>query len=378
MEWDLYLNPVDFSNFDSVWGLQKKYLLSDLLENNEKNLSLEKTDIVIIGVEEDRNAIKKGSAESPDDIRKYLYGLNRISSEFKIRDLGNIKIGESVDDTYIALKEVCQELIKRKITTVVLGGSQDLVKGIFMAFEKEAFHLVTIDPILDLRPGENTINSDNYLNSIFNKKNKDNSAVVLGSQNYFIDRKEVEYSFSLNVQMMRLGKLREDLMESEPFLRNADVVSFDLNSIRQSESPGQYFQSPNGLYPEEACQLIHYAGMGNEIKVAGFFNLIPKLDTSKLSSKLMANIVWHFLDGFYMRIPENPAINKNDFTEYDVSHDDIDFVLCFYKSDKTGRWWLKITTSEKEDDIFIPCSQKDYEQSCRNEIPDRLLKSLIF
>jgi len=376
MEWGFYLNPVDFSKFESLFGSQKEYLLSDLLEKNEEKLPIGKTEIVIIGVEEDRNARKKGSAESPDDIRKYLYGLNRISSGFKIRDLGNIKTGKGVNDTYIALKEVCQELKKRKITTVILGGSQDLTKSISMAFEKEPFRLVTIDPILDFRPEEKTINSDNYLNSIFNKKDKRNSAVILGYQNYFIDRKELEYSSSLNIKMMRLGKLRDDMLESEPFFREADMVGFDLNSIRQVEAPGQYFQSPNGLYSEEACQMIHYAGMGNDIKVAGFFNLIPKLDSSKLSSKLMAHIVWHFLEGFYMRISEDPAVNENDFTEYDVSLNDIDFVLCFYKSNKTGRWWMKIATHKREDDIFIPCSQKDYEQSCRNEIPDRLLRSL--
>ena len=376
MEWDLYLNPVDFSKFEEPLWLQKKYLLSDLLKKNEEKLFPGKTDIVIIGVGEDRNAIKKGSYESPDAIRKYLYGLNRISSSFKIRDLGNIKAGNSVSDTYFALREVCRELIKRGITIVLLGGSQDLTTGVYMAFEKDPFRLVTIDPMLDLSREEKIINSDNYLNGILNRKNKCNSATILGYQNYFTDRKELEYASSVNIHMRRLGQLRDDMHESEPFFRNADMVGFDLNAIRHAEAPGQYFQSPNGLYPEEACQMIHYAGMSNEVKVAGFFNLIPELDPTDLSSKLMAQIVWHFLEGFYMRIPEDPDVSTFGFTEYDVSLDDIDFILCFYKSDKTGRWWMKTATSGKGKDLFIPCSQKDYDQSCRNEIPDRLIRAV--
>jgi len=376
MEWDLYLNPVDFSKFEEPLWSQKKYLLSSLLKKNEEKLLLGKTDIVIIGVEEDRNAIKKGSFESPDAIRKYLYNLNRISSKFKIRDLGNIKVGKSVNDTYFALKEVCRELMKKGITIVILGGSQDLTIGISMAFEKEPFRLVAIDPMIDLRIGEKIINSDNYLNSILNKKGKGNSAAILGYQNYFTDSKELEYASSVNIQTRRLGQLRYDMKESEPFFRDSDMVGFDLNSIRQAEAPGQYFQSPNGLYPEEACQLIHYAGMSNDVKVAGFFNLISELDATDLSSKLMAQIVWHFLEGFYLRIPEDPAVGKHGFTEYNVSLNDIDFILGFYKSEKTGRWWMKITTPGKEEDIFIPCSQKDYEQSCRNEISDRLLRAI--
>jgi len=376
MEWDLYLNPVDFSKFEEPLLLQKKYLLSGLLEKNEEKLPLDKTDIVIMGVEEDRNAIKRGSSKSPDVIRKYLYRLNRISSRFKIKDLGNIKIGKSVNDTYFALREVCRELMKAGITIIIIGGSQDLTTGIYMAFEKKTFRLVTIDPMLDIRRGEKAITSDNYLNSIFNQKNKRNSAVILGYQNYFIDRKELEYASSVNIQMRRLGQLREDMQESEPFFRYADMICFDLNAIRQAEAPGQYFQSPNGLYPEEACQMFHYAGMGNYVKVAGFFNLIPELDPTDLSSKLMAQIVWHFMEGFYMRIPEDPNVSTNGFKEYNVSLDDIDFILCFYKSNKTGRWWMKIATPGKEEDIFVPCSQKDYEQSCRNEIPDRLLRAV--
>ncbi|MGD9557981.1 MAG: hypothetical protein AB7V25_13240 [Mangrovibacterium sp.] len=62
MDMDLYLEPVDFSKFKSVPWAQKKYTLGALLEKNREKLPLEKAKMVIIGVEEDRNAVVKGAA----------------------------------------------------------------------------------------------------------------------------------------------------------------------------------------------------------------------------------------------------------------------------------------------------------------------------
>ena len=87
--------------------MQKKFALGTLLERNHEKLLLNKAKIVLIGVEEDRNAVVKGSMKSPDKIREHLYSLNRIAPRHKILDLGNIRVGKSATDTYFALKDVC-------------------------------------------------------------------------------------------------------------------------------------------------------------------------------------------------------------------------------------------------------------------------------
>lgn len=371
MELDLYLKPVDFSKFKLAPWVQKKFALGTLLEKNREKLPLDKAKIVLLGVEEDRNALVKGSSESPDSIREYLYSLNRIAPRFRILDLGNIHCGSIANDTYFALKDVCRELIDHGITVVVLGGSQDLTFGITKAFEDRLFSLVNIDPLLDYRKGDKAIDSENYLNFVFRKPSALYSHVTLGYQNYFVDSLDLEYASLLDAETRRLGQLRYNMAEVEPYMRDADMVSFDLNAVRQVEAPGQYFGSPNGLYAEEACQVAHYAGIGDHVRVAGFFNLIPRLDTGGLSSKLMAQIVWHFIEGFYCRAVEDPEGGTGDFNEFIMELDDMDMQLTFYQSRKTGRWWMKIFNEYNDSYRMVPCTQEDYDMAARYEVPDR-------
>ena len=371
MDLDHYFKPVDFSKFKLAPWAQKRFSLAALLEKNKEKLPPDKAKIVLLGVEEDRNAMVKGSSASPDKIREYLYSLNRIAPRFRILDLGNIRRGKTVNDTYFALKDVCRELISHGITIVVIGGSQDLTFGITRAFDDRTFHLVNVDPKFDFQKGAKMINSENYLNFVFEKHSSLYSQVTLGYQNYFSDSLELEYASELDAETRRLGQLRYNMAEIEPYMRNADILSFDLNAVRQVEAPGQYFVSPNGLYAEEACQIAHYAGMGDEVKVAGFFNLIPRLDTGDLSSKLMAHVVWHFIEGFYGKIVEKPNENPDEFNEFIIEMDDIDLPLTFYQSRKTGRWWMKVADNPNQNEQIIPCTQEDYDLAARYEIPDR-------
>jgi formiminoglutamase len=56
---------------------------------------------------DDRNAINNpGCALGPDYVREKLYQLNEGGYNTKIVDLGNIARGETVVDTYYALKTV--------------------------------------------------------------------------------------------------------------------------------------------------------------------------------------------------------------------------------------------------------------------------------
>src|SRR5690606_39569279 len=72
--------------------------------------------LAIIGVEEDRASVNnKGTAKAPNAVRKHLYDLYQGDYKIKIADFGNIKAGETVNDTYAALKVVVEELVKKDI-----------------------------------------------------------------------------------------------------------------------------------------------------------------------------------------------------------------------------------------------------------------------
>jgi len=375
MDLELYFKPVDFPKFECAGWAQKKFTLGGLLEKNHEKLIFEKADLVIFGVEEDRNSLVPGPAKSPDKIREQLYSLNRISPRFKILDLGNLKVGKSGNDTYFALRDVCEYIRKAGKVALVIGGSQDLTFGFAKAYENELFSIVTVDPKFDFKKGVKTINSETYLSLIFGKQHNMLSHTLLAYQSYFTDSLESD-QFSQYGEAKRLGQVRYDMAMVEPILRNADIFSFDINAVRSVDAPGQYFASPNGLYAEEACQLARYAGLGDRICVAGFFNVMSSVDKYDVTVKLMAQIIWHFLEGFCNRTIESPEKYVNDFNQFVIDFEDTDLPLTFYQSRKTGRWWMEIRDVEEKKKIVIPCTEEDYKIASKNEIPDRWWKNL--
>jgi arginase family enzyme len=378
MDFHHYFNPVDFEKFEIAEWASNKLSLGALLQKNAEKLKLEKADLVIIGVEEDRNSSVAGSAKAPDEIRKHLYNLNRIGPRVKIIDLGNLKTGHSVNDSYFALRDICESIIENKQTLIVLGGSQDLTFGITKAYEGRLFNLVTLDPKLDYRKGVKTVNSENYLNLIFEKQKNLYSYTALGYQNYFVDATELDQFNNLYWDLKRLGQIRYDLSSTEPIFRDANVFSFDFNSLRYPDAPGQSFASPNGLYSEEACQIARYAGTSDALNVAGFFNLIPEKDLSGNSSRLMAQIVWHFIDGVVNRKPEDPTDDSDNFSQFIVDLSDMDMTIGFFQSRLSGRWWMQIDDFDHKGRgmYLVPCEEDDYVKASHGEIPDRWWKNM--
>jgi len=373
-----YFDPVDFEMFECPDWANKKHTLGSLLQKNQEKLIPEKADLIIIGVKEDRNASVPGAGKAPDEIRKHLYNLNRIGPRFKILDLGNLKLGQTASDSYFALRDICEQILINRQTLIVLGGSQDLTFGMTKAFEGRLFNLVTVDPKFDFKKGIKTINSENYLNLIFEKQKNLYSYTALAYQNYFIDATDVDLYNNLHWDMKRLGQIRYNLTSVEPILRNAQVFSFDMSAIRYLDANGQSMCSPNGLYSEEACQIARYAGTSDELNLAGFFNLIPENDSSSNSSNLMAQIVWHFLDGFYNRKPEDPTEDSEDFNQFMVDMSNISMTLVFFQSRISGRWWMEISDFEnrKNDIYLIPCDEEDYKNASHGDLPDRWWKNI--
>lgn len=373
-----YFDPVDFEKVECPYWANKKHTLGSLLQKNQEKLKPEKADLIIIGIAEDRNSEVRGSAQAPDEIRKHLYNLNRIGARFKVLDLGNLKPGITANDTYFALRDICEHTLELDQTLIILGGSQDLTFGMTKAFEGKLFNMVTVDPKLDFRKGSKSINDENYLSLIFEKQKNLYSYTALAYQNYFVDQSDIDTFNNLHLDVKRLGQVRYDLSSVEPILRDANVFSFDMNAVRYIDAPGQSMKSPNGLYSEEACQVARYAGISDVLKLAGFFNLIPAHDLSSSSSNLMAQIVWHFMDGFFHRKPEDPLDDSEDFNQFMVDMSDINMTLVFFQSQISGRWWMEISDfNHRTDGMYVvPCDEDDYKKASQGDIPDRWWKNI--
>ena len=280
-------------------------------------------DIVLIGVKEDRNAFNnEGCALAPDYVRKYLYNLYPGIFEPKIVDLGNIKAGFQVSDTYFALSSVVAEMLEKNIFPVIIGGSQDLTYANYQAYQNLGLiiNIVSIDSMFDLGNSAEEVSSRSFLsNIILHQPNYLFNYANLGYQTYFVDQDALKLMKNLMFDTYRLGVLRENIEEAEPVVRNADLISVDVSSVRSSDAPGNANATPNGFYGEEICQMIRYAGLSDKLTSIGFYETNPQLDRNGQTAQLVAQMIWYFIEGFYSRPHDFPFKNDDDYIRYRVS-----------------------------------------------------------
>jgi formiminoglutamase len=114
---------------------------------------LDGVQLAIIGVLENRNDVNYiGTNINFDSIRKTLYTLFPGNWSTSIVDLGDILPGESVEDTYFAIRTAITVLVEKNIIPIILGGSQDLTFANYRAYDSimPMVNIVNVDTNFDL------------------------------------------------------------------------------------------------------------------------------------------------------------------------------------------------------------------------------------
>jgi formiminoglutamase len=291
--------------------------------------------------------------------------------------LGTILPGNSIGDTYLALREVVFELVKDNVFPIVIGGSQDLTFPIFQAYKdlEQTVNILDIDPALDMGDPEEPIDSNSWLNKILlEKPNYLFNYSLLGYQSYLVKTEESSLVSKLLFDTTRLGEFYKDNKLVEPLVRNADILTFDLDAIRGSDYNGNTRDLPHGIYGEDACAIMRYAGLSDKLTSLGVFNFNNSVK-SNFDANLVAQMIWYFIEGFNNRKKDYPIGVKTDYTKYHVSIDDFKDQITFYKSDKSGRWWMevpypKVKGARFQRHLLVPCNYEDYQNALTNEMPN--------
>ena len=342
---------------------------------------LENVQLVILGVQEDRNSQDNfGCGENLDFIRKKLYDLFPGNWETEIADLGNVLKGNSVSDTYFAVSEIISFLLKKNIIPIIIGGGQDITYVNYRAYDQleQTVNITAVDSRFDLGDLEDDLTSQSYLskiimqqpNNLFNYSN-------VGYQTYFNAQEEIQLLDTLFFDAYRLGKAKE-LENIEPAFRNADIVSIDIGAVRQSEAPANNNASPNGFYGEEIRAIARYAGISDKVSSFGIYEYNSKYDNNHQTANLIAQMIWYFVEGVNFRVKDYPFSGKENYQKFTVLLEEDD-PLTFYKSNKTGRWWIEInilSDNKYKRHALIPCTYKDYTQATKQIIPERWYKAM--
>ncbi|MBU2649965.1 MAG: formimidoylglutamase [Bacteroidetes bacterium] len=382
MEINLFFEPVDPEIYQPDDDAPRKRI-GDLIQVYSKHGNfpdLKDTDIAIVGVSEDRMSTDNyGSGKAPDVIRKHLYRLFRNGNRLNIADLGNIPRGHSIEDTYFALSSVTEQLLSSNILPVILGGSQDLTYAQYKGYGNlgQIINLLVVDPMFDLGKHDDALTSGSFLSKIIlHQPNYLFNYTNLGYQSYYVDPDAVRLMQKLYFDAYRIGNVRNDMEEVEPIVRNSDMLSIDISAVRFADAPGNNNATPNGFYGEEICRIMRYAGISDKLTSVGIYEYNPSLDIREQTAKLIAQMIWYFIEGYYKRTKDYPVKENEDFLKFLVRIKDQVDEIVFYKSRKSERWWMEIPVESDlkeryERHYMVPCSFHDYKIACENNIPER-------
>ncbi|MGB0880756.1 MAG: formimidoylglutamase [Polaribacter sp.] len=342
---------------------------------------LENVQIALFGVQEDRNSENNfGCGENLFFIRRKLYDLFLGKWHTTIADLGNVEKGNTVQDTYFATQEIITFLLKKNIIPIIIGGGQDITYINYRAYDSldQTVNITAVDSRFDLGNLDDPLTSQSYLSKIIMQKpNNLFNYSNIGYQTYFNPQDEIKLLESLHFDAYRLGNTK-DLEIVEPIFRDADIVSIDMGAVRQSEAPANNNTSPNGFYGEEICAISRYAGISDKVSSFGIYEYNSTLDNQHQTAHLIAQMIWYFIEGVNHRAKDYPFSTKENYQKFMVLFEDDD-PINFYKSDKTGRWWMEIniiSDNKYKRHALIPCTYQDYTDATNQIIPERWYKAM--
>ena len=188
--------------------------------NDGKSISLDHFQIALIGM-----------GESADNVRKHLYNLSDNLGPARILDLGNLRITDDEKNNGFGLTQVIQELHNEAIVPIIIGETADLSYYQYRAYENERAmcEVARIEAKVSLE--ENST----LRNIILHQPNYLFNVTSIGVQMHYISTTIETYMNEMCFDVMRLGQFRDAPYESEPFLRSADIFSFDINAIQAND-----------------------------------------------------------------------------------------------------------------------------------------------
>ena len=363
-----FLDPVDLPQILEDGDLKEGQFGKSIDMFQDAFPDLTHADIIIASCDELRGDGQLGSASAETDaVRKELYSLYYWHKQINLADIGKIKIGMHVSDTYAAIKTVAKEIIQQNKIFLLIGGSHDLSLAVYEAYREmnKIIEVTGIDAYIDLSL-DNPIRSKNFLMELLTgDPNFIRHYNHMGFQSYYIHPHMLETMDKLRFDCYRLGKVKENIEEMEPSFRSSDMAMFDVAALRAATFWDG--SSPNGFNGEEACTLMRYAGMSDRLKALGIYGYDKKRDPQLNLAKQISQMIWYYIDGVQYGRTEANLNEQEMFIECHLEFAAIE--TTFLKSRKTGRWWMKMP-----DGKYVPCTESDFNAAGNNELPERWLR----
>lgn len=364
-----FLEPINLAFLSNDEGYKDTQIGSHINVYASHVPNLAEADIVLVGCNESRgvgpNSIDNDAANA---VRAELYKLFQWHKHVQIADVGNVKIGAKLSDSYVAVQTVVKELLQLGKKVVLFGASHDVTLAQYNAYaqQEKIIEMTCVDAAIDLNL-DSVLPADIFLMQILTgEPNYVKHYSHIGFQSYLVHPHMLETIDKLRFDCFRVGKVKEGIEEMEPIIRQSHLLSFDVSAIQHAHAPANTL-TPNGFTGEEACSLLQYAGLSSNMSSVGIYGYHTHADKDNLTAKQISHMIWYYIDGVYKQKLEADIADKSQFKEFTVAF--TDFETQFLQSKKTGRWWMQMF-----DGKFLPCSRTDYDKACQNEIPEKWMR----
>ena len=370
-----YLCPLSEDLIEFKSNLSRGTLGSNITLYNSEKTDYSSIDIAIVGLNEYRNSDEiSDESLNLENFRREFYSLFYGNWSANILDLGDVISGKSYSDTYYAVNSIHQDLINQNIVVIFIGGGQDFTFPLYQSLSKKLnkVNISSVDNKFDFGKIKKQFSSSSYMSEIImDKKNSLNHFCNLGYQTFLNSQEEIDLLNKFNFESHRLGEITEDIKIVEPVLRETNLLTVDFKSIKSSELNFVHNYS-NGFESSQFCSVLRYAGMSNSINSVGLFELLD----SSISSALLSQSIWYFIEGFCLRIKEDP--NSSNFKGYTYNVFCEGTNLKFYNSELSQKWWVEFINEieTKNISLLLPCNKRDYLMACDGTFSDRLIMFL--
>ncbi len=370
-----YLCPLSEDLIEFKSNLSRGTLGSNITLYNSEKTDYSSIDIAIVGLNEYRNSDEiSDESLNLENFRREFYSLFYGNWSANILDLGDVISGKSYSDTYYAVNSIHQDLINQNIVVIFIGGGQDFTFPLYQSLSKKLnkVNISSVDNKFDFGKIKKQFSSSSYMSKIImDKKNSLNHFCNLGYQTFLNSQEEIDLLNKFNFESHRLGEITENIKIVEPVLRETNLLTVDFKSIKSSELNFVHNYS-NGFESSQFCSVLRYAGMSNSINSVGLFELLD----SSISSALLSQSIWYFIEGYCLRIKEDP--NSSNFKGYTYNVFCEGTNLKFYNSELSQKWWVEFINEIETKNIssLLPCNKRDYLMACDGTFSDRLIMFL--
>ncbi len=258
-----------------------------------------------------RNKGRVGAAEAPDILKSSLTNLP-IHNQLSIWDAGNVICSNGLlEDAQGMLAKKIKLLLDNGFKPVVFGGGHEVAYGHYKGVRsylsnKEAIGIINLDAHFDLRSYSKITSSGTPFLQISDGCKRTNEGfhyLCLGIQKFGntkslfekADALGVNYFLNSEINWNTLEKIQRKTLD---FIQKVDHVylTVDIDVFSAAFAPGVSAANGNGLSPDIVRPILEVIYQSQKVISIDFAEFNPKYDIDKRAEKLVASLVFEYVN----------------------------------------------------------------------------------